>query len=225
MEAGNRQANDRLHLLQRGPASEILRLLQRNGPMSARELQSALGVRSRNAVREQLLWLEAAGLLQAETRRSGQGRPAQAYALSERAQGLFPKGYDVLLKLLLEEIGVRHGRDGLQQLLDGVSERLAEHYGGRDDGQKLEDRLRVLADAFDARGTPIAIVEQGDVVAVHEYSCPYYNVAQNDSDVCAVEKRMLEQVLGRNVQLTRRLVDGHAGCEFIVEGRGDKVTR
>jgi len=224
MEEPNRQANDGLQLLQRGPAAEILRLLQRNGPLSARELQDALGLRSRNAVREQLLWLEAAGLLQAETRRSGQGRPAQQYALSERAQALFPKGYDVLLKLLLEEIGAQHGRDGLQQLLDGVSARLAEQYGGQDSGQELEQRLQVLAAAFDAHGTPITIVEHGDAVAVHEYSCPYYSVAQSDNHVCAVEKRMLEQVLGRNVQLTRRLVDGHAGCEFIVGERKAQET-
>ncbi len=227
MEADNRQANDGLQLLQRGPAAEILRLLQRNGPLSARELQSALGVRSRNAVREQLLWLEAAGLLRAATRRSGQGRPAQVYTLSERAQALFPKGYDVLLKLLLEEIGARHGRDGLELLLDGVSARLAEQYGGKAGGQELAERLQVLAEAFDAHGIPITIVEQGDAVAVHEYSCPYYNVAQSESHVCAVEKQMLEQVLGRDVQLTRRMVDGHAGCEFLVGGRtrqGDGET-
>jgi predicted ArsR family transcriptional regulator len=222
MEMANRQANDGLQLLQRGPAAEILRLLQRNGPSSARDLQSALGVRSRNAVREQLMWLEAAGLLRAETRRSGQGRPAQMYTLSDRAQALFPKGYDVLLKLLLDEIGARHGRDGLQELLDGVSVRLAEQYGGKDSGQELEQRLQVLAEAFDARGTSIAIVEYDDAVAVHEYSCPYFNVAQTDSHVCAVEKQMLEQVLGRDVQLTRRMVDGHSACEFLVGERRDR---
>ena len=153
---------------------------------------------------------------------------AGVYTGSERAQALFPKGYDVLLKLLLEEIGARQAATGWSSLLDGVSARLAEQYGGKAGGQELAERLQVLAEAFDAHGIPITIVEQGDAVAVHEYSCPYYNVAQSESHVCAVEKQMLEQVLGRDVELTRRMVDGHAGCDCRradeTGRRGDKLS-
>lgn len=214
--------------LQRGPASEILRLLQRNGPMNIKQLRAALGVSSLNAVREQLLGLTAAELVQSSVVRQGAGRPAHMYALTDKAQALFPKGYDVLLKLLLEEILVQQGRDRLQALLAGVSIRLAEQYGGQDDGQALHERLRSLAQAFDARGTPISIVERGDAVLVHEYSCPYFNVAQIDHHVCTIEQQMLERVLGRKVELTQRMVDGHIGCQFMISnmaaGIGDHGT-
>lgn len=206
-----------LSYLQRGPASEILRLLQRNGPMNIKQLRAALGVSSLNAVREQLVGLTAAGLVQTTVQRQGAGRPANVYALSNKAQALFPKGYDVLLQLLLQEIIVQQGRDALQALLSGVSARLAEQYGGQDDGQALDQRLRSLAQAFAARGTPISLVEEADAVLLHEYSCPYFNVAQIDSHVCMIEQQMLEQVLGRKVQLTQRMVDGHIGCRFVIE--------
>lgn len=208
----------------RGPAGEILRLLQRHGSMTLKQLRAALGVSSLNAVREQIVSLTAAGLIQSSSVRQGAGRPAYAYALSDKAQALFPKGYDVLLKLLLEEIVEQEGRERLHKLLNGVSTRLAATYGGQADGQDLEQRLAVLAQSFAARGTPITIVEQAEGITLYEYSCPYFNVAQETHDVCALEQGMLEQVLGRNVKLTQRMVDGHIGCRFMIDN-GDPARR
>jgi DeoR family transcriptional regulator, suf operon transcriptional repressor len=218
MDSAKHTIEDSLQYLQRGPAAEVLRLLQRNGPMSAKQLQAELGVRSLNAVREQLSSLSAAGLIRANSVRGGTGRPAFVYMLSEKAQALFPKGYDVLLKLLLEELDDQLGHERLQQILTGVSVRLAEHYSSHSGGSELEQRLASLAEALAQRGTPITIDERDDAVILHEYTCPYFTVAQENDGVCQIEQQMLEQVLGRKARLTRRIVDGHAGCQFIVEG-------
>ena len=220
MDTVKRISDDRLSYLQRGPAGDILRLLQRNGPMSTKQLREALGVSSLNAVREQLTSLAAAGLVETSTLRQGAGRPTHLYALSGKAQALFPQGYDVLLKLLLAELAARHSEEQLQAILTGVSARLAEHYGGQSDGQALQERLTQLARMSDQRGTPITIVEKGNVVVLHEYSCPYFNVAQETTNVCELEQQMLAQVLGRPVRLTRRIVDGHAGCQFVIDDAG-----
>lgn len=216
-------SNDPLNLPHRGPAGEILRLLQRNGPMSIKQLRDALGVRSLNAVREQLMSLTADGLIQAQPVRQPAGRPALVYALSAKAQELFPKGYDVLLKLLLEEIVVQDGRERLDAILTSVSARLAAEYGDGT-GQELEQRLAVLAEVSAARGTPIMISAQDDEVVLSEYSCPYFSVAQDNQDVCAVEQRMMEQVLGRKVRLARRMLDGHPGCHFVIDNAADDGT-
>lgn len=218
MEIAKPTSEDSLQYLQRGPAAEILRLLQHNGPLSAKQLQAELGVRSLNAVREQLSSLTASGLITASTVRRGTGRPAYLYMLSDKAQALFPKGYDVLLKLLLEELDEQLGHDRLQQILTGVSTRLAQHYGGQTESVELEQRLAALAQALAQRGTPIIIDESEDAVILHEYTCPYFNVAQENDEVCQIEQQMLEQVLGRKARLTKRIVDGHAGCQFVVDG-------
>lgn len=218
METAKRTDTDSVSYWQRGPGGEILRLLQRNGPMSIKQLQAALGVRSANAVREQLMSLTGAGLIQTRSVRGAAGRPANMYALSDKAQALFPKGYDVLLKLVLEELVAQEGRERLKAILAGVSARLAAEYGASNTEQGLEQRLVALAAAFDARGMPITIVEHDDVLELHGYSCPYFNVAQETGDVCAVEQQMLEQVLGRKVRLTQRMVDGHVGCQFVIDG-------
>jgi DeoR family transcriptional regulator, suf operon transcriptional repressor len=220
METGKHSEAIGAGVVLRGPASDILGLLQQNGAMSIKQLRTALGVSSLNAVREQLTTLAAAGLVEASTVRQGAGRPAHLYRLTGKAQALFPKGYDVLLRLLLEELEAQQGREQLQVILSGVSARLAEQYGGGDDGAALHQRLAVLSAAFAQRGAPITLVERDGDVLIHEYTCPYFNVAQTTGDICAVEQQMLEQVLGRKVRLTQRLVDGHIGCQFVIEGSG-----
>jgi predicted ArsR family transcriptional regulator len=224
MEMAKHTGDDSLNYLQRGPAGEILRLLQRNGPMSTKQLQAELGVRSLNAVREQLNSLSAAGLIRASSVRGGAGRPAYLYGLSEKAQGLFPKGYDVLLKLLLEELDTQLGHERLQEILAGVSAKLAEQYGGLAEGQELEQRLAALAQALAKQGTPIAIDEHEGSVILHEYTCPYFNVAQENAEVCQIEQQMLEQVLGHKTRLTQRIVDGHVGCQFVLEDWKSRST-
>ncbi len=218
METSKWTSDERWSYLQRGPAGDILRLLQQNGPMTTKQLRVALGVSSLNAVREQLTGLSAAGLVETSTLRQGAGRPTHLYTLSAKAQALFPKGYDVLLKLLLEELAERTSSAELEAILAGVSSRLADTYRGHEAGQALEQRLAALVQSFAQRGTPITVVEQQDGLTLHGYTCPYFNVAQQTHQVCGIEQQMLEQVLGRPVRLTRRLVDGHAGCQFVVEG-------
>ena len=123
----------------------------------------------------------------------------------------------MLLKLLLAELADRNSQEQLQAILAGVSTRLAEHYGGQSAGQALQERLAQLAQMSDERGTPITIVEKGNTVVLREYSCPYFNVAQDTPNVCELEQQMLAQVLGRPVRLAKRIVDGHAGCEFVID--------
>src|SRR3954449_3875792 len=112
---------------QRGPAAEILRLLQRQGPQNVKGLEAELGV-STNAVREQLQHLMAAELITVSKVRNGAGRPAHVYSLSDKAQGLFPQASDVLLRLLLETLVQHDGVAGTQRVLNAVAERLADDF-------------------------------------------------------------------------------------------------
>ncbi len=217
MEAAKHRVVDGPVYLQHGPSGEILRLLQRHGPLSVKQLRAKLGVRSLNAVREQLAQLTAAELVTVTAVRHGAGRPMHLYALSQKAQALFPKGYDLLLKLLLDELLDREGSEQLQEILAGVSMRLAEHYGGRDEGQELAQRLAILAQAYDERSTPIAVVDRDNATEVYKYSCPYFEVAQENAVVCMIEQQMMEQVLGQKVRLLKRMTEGHAGCHFVIE--------
>src|SRR5919199_6066662 len=168
---------DQLPLGQRSPAVEILRLIQRSGPQNIKSIETSLGV-SENAVREQLQHLIGAGLVTTAKVRRGTGRPAHVYSLSEKAHALFPHAYDILLKLLIEEIVKSDGAGRAQELLNAVGERLADDMTGGGQSDDLREQLRKVSAALDERRMPIAILEQDDVVALQEWSCPFYSLAR-----------------------------------------------
>jgi DeoR family transcriptional regulator, suf operon transcriptional repressor len=207
---------DQLARGQRSPAHDILRVIQRRGPQSIKSLEAELGVTT-NAIREQIQYLLAEGLIMSDKLRGGAGRPAHVYSLSEKGQGLFPQSYDLLLKLLLEEIARADGADRAQQLLNAVGARLAEDVVGGERSVTLTQQLEHVSSALDQRGIPIAIFEGADGVALQEWSCPFYSLAREMPGVCEMEQHMLEHALGARVTIAERMIDGHAGCKFMIE--------
>ena len=200
----------------RGPASDILRLLQRRGPQSIKELEAQLGVGT-NAVREQIQHLLGAGLIDMGKVRRGAGRPAHVYSLSGKAQSLFSHAYEAVLKLLLEELTKTDGPDRAQSLLNAVGERLADDFTGGVRSCDLREQVDNVVTALGERGIPMAVLEHEDVVALQEWSCPYYNLARDHRGVCEMEQHMLERALGARVTIAQRMIDGHVGCKFLVE--------
>ena len=201
---------------QGGPAAEILRLLRQKGPQSVKALEAALSV-STNAVREQLQQLLAAGLISSSSVRRGPGRPAHVYALSDKAQALFPQPYDLLLKLMLEEISREDGDGAAERVLNAIGDRLAVEVAGDVQGTDLQQRLQAVSVALTERGMPISVLDLEDGPGLREWSCPYYNVARDHAAICTMERRMLERALGARVTIAERRIDGHAGCKFVVE--------
>ena len=201
---------------QRGPASEILQLLQRRGPLGIKALEEALGV-STNAVREQLQHLLSAELITTTKVRNGAGRPAHVYALSDKAQALFPQSYALLAQVLIEEIVRSSGAAAAQQLLRTVGERLGDELAQAHEDAALRERLEAVIAMLDLRGTPITLTENGDTFSLQGWSCPYHDLAREHDGLCEMERLMLERALGSHVTIAERRFDGHAGCRFVVE--------
>jgi predicted ArsR family transcriptional regulator len=208
---------------QRSPAFEILRLIQQRGPQSIKSLEVELHVTT-NAVREQIQSLLAAGLLVAEKERRGAGRPAYLYSLTEKAQRLFPQPYDVLLKLLIEEIVRREGADTTQQLLNAVGERMADGFSASEKAADLREQLEAITTDLARQGMPITILEQDEAVALQSWSCPYISLARETDGVCQMAQHMLERALGTRVTVDERLIDGHTHCRFVVHPRDGQAA-
>src|SRR3990172_4480018 len=99
---------------------QILQYLQRHGRATVKELGQLLGLTS-TGIRQHLTVLERDGLVAAREERGRVGRPTLVYSLTEKADGLFPKTYDLLASVLLEEIRTDEGNEKLHQLLHRVS--------------------------------------------------------------------------------------------------------
>lgn len=191
---------------------QILTYLQRHAEATIKDLEDELGI-STTAVREHLTNLDARGFIATRLVRNGRGRPRILYSLTERARELFPRSYDTLMSVLLDEIERQQGGEQLQRLLSGVSERLAESYQRGVQGT-LGSRIIEVQKMMESRGIPVD-ASTADASFTF-YACPYHEVAQGHADVCAMEKRMLEQVLGHSVQSDSAIREGGRCCHFSV---------
>lgn len=189
---------------------QILTFLQRHGEATIRELEDELGI-STTAVREHLINLDARGYIATRFIRNGRGRPRIVYSLTEQSRDIFPRSYDTLVSVLLDEIARQQGEDGLATLLGSVSERLAEGYQRTAKGD-AKSRMGDIQKMMESRGIPVEV--QPDASGFTFYACPYHEVAQDHAGVCAMEKRMIEQVLGHAVHTDETIREGGRCCSF-----------
>jgi predicted ArsR family transcriptional regulator len=202
------------------PRAEVLRLIQRQGSASIKELEAALGVTT-TAVREQVDRLLREGFLQATRVRGEIGRPYYVYSLTAKAQELFPKDYATLALLLLEETLAMNGAEGLRMLLNRVSRRMAEKFEGQSQGQELSQKLLGLVAGLGDLGMEVAMLPvgepEGDYI-LKTATCPYFEVARSHREICEMEQEMMAELLGPGigVKLSGCIIDGKHACEFHV---------
>lgn len=206
------------------PRAEVLRIIQRMGSASIKDLESSIGVTT-TAVREQVAHLLHEGLIQATRVRGEVGRPYYVYALTAKAHELFPKDYATLAGLLLEETLAVHGAEGLRMLLNRVSRRLGEKLAGStQDSKELNQKLLGLVTALGETGMEVSMqpVAEGEIsdgsFVLKSHSCPYFEVAKNHREICDMESEMLQDLLGPGVEVTigTRIVEGGCACDFHV---------
>ena len=54
----------------------------------------------------------------------------------------------------------------------------------------------------------------GVIPVLRQHSCPYYELAESDPAICALERKMFEKVLGRSLRLSQCRLDGDRFCDF-----------
>ena len=139
---------------------QILDYLRRNSRATVKDLDSHLGLTS-TGVRQHLTVLEREGLVEAHEERGHVGRPALVYQLSDKGDGLYPKKYDQLANILLEEVRQVAGGQALQTLLRRVALRFAEPYAERLEGKSLPERVNEATRIINERGSEADCVQGG----------------------------------------------------------------
>lgn len=204
------------HRLDDSSRGQILKLLQRYGAMEIKDLRRELGM-SDTAIRQQLHSLAADGLIRtSQGVAQGPGRPSRLYELSDEARHLFAHYSEDLALNLYAELMEEEGPDRVRRLLERVGKRLAEQYQAQIMGNELQERVLALASILDGKGIMSDVSQEADVIVLHEYNCPYHELASTHREICEMEKDMIAQVLDAEVELTNCMMDGHRGCTFAV---------
>src|SRR5579883_3008901 len=194
----------------------LLDLLRRCGPMTVAELSAQLGVTG-TAVRNRLSRLLDSGLVERRAEARGRGRPRHVYQASVEAQKRLGQNYADLAVVLWEEMMSTVEDRKLRRLLFiRVTDRLAELYRGQVSGQEWEGRLVQLTHLLHDRGVEAEVTraEGGAIPVLRQHSCPYYELAEADPAICALERKMFEKVLGRGLRLSQCRLDGDRSCDF-----------
>lgn len=196
-------------------ALRIVRQLVGRPPQSMDELVQATGV-TRTAVTEQLQHLLDAGYVSRTAERVGRGRPRHLFsATPEALQGLFRNNQRTLAPLLMRSLLEVAGPETASRVLEHVSGQLAQHYLTRmDDSADRLSRARQLVDLLRQEGILVDVQVDGDRLRIHERTCPFVDVANDQRTICTVERQMMTVVLGATVEATACRLDGCAGCTF-----------
>ena len=191
----------------------ILDYMQRHGRATVKELGGLLGLTS-TGIRQHLTVLERDGLVEAREERGRVGRPTLVYSLTDKADSLYPKRYDMLASVLLEEIRATDGNERLYQLLQKVASRLATPHMNKLEGRPLPERVAETARIMEEQGCLVDYAESGGDYFIDEYTCPFPKVAERDRSVCALHVEFVRLLSGADTRLTRSLLRGENSCTY-----------
>lgn len=192
---------------------QILEYLQRHGRGTVKELGQLLGLTS-TGIRQHLTVLERDGLVEAHEERGHVGRPTLVYSLTDRADALFPKTYDVLANLILEEVRASEGKERLHALLHRVAHRLAAPYRDRVEGKPLPERVRETARIIEEQGSLVDFSQSDGEFYIDEFTCPFPRTAERDRAVCALHVEFVHTLTGADTRLVRSLLRGERSCTY-----------
>ena len=192
---------------------QIVDFLRKNARATVKDLDAYLGLTS-TGVRQHLTVLEREGLVQSHEERGHVGRPALVYSLTEQGDALFPKQYDDLANVLLEEVREISGAQSLQTLLRRTASRFAEPYRSRLEGRPLAERVIEATEIIQERGSQADCVQVGDDWLIRQYTCPFPKVAHTNSCVCALDVEFVRQMVGADARLSTSLLRGDPACTF-----------
>jgi predicted ArsR family transcriptional regulator len=194
----------------------LLDLIRRSGPLTVAEMATRQGV-TPTAVRNRLTRLVGSGMVERRAEHGGRGRPKHTYEASVEAHKRLGQNYADLAVVLWDEMMRTVEDRKLRRILFGrITERLADLYRSQVTGDEWEGRLVQLGSVLHDRGIETEVVwsEGGLSPVLKQHSCPYYELAEVDRAVCAMERKMFEKVLGRGLRLSQCRLDGHRSCDF-----------
>jgi DeoR family transcriptional regulator, suf operon transcriptional repressor len=193
--------------------SGLLDLLRITGPLGVAELADAMEV-TPTAVRQRLVRLLAQEAIQREATRHGRGRPRHRYWLTEKGLRLTGSNFTDLAVTLWQEIKQKDDPELRRETLRRIARALAAGYADQIQGETPTDRMKSLADLLAQRRIPVSVESSGQGDVLTQHACPYPKLAEQDPDVCNMERMMFSELLGQDLKLTECRLQGGSECRF-----------
>ena len=203
----------------------ILAYLKRSGGAGVDAVASEFGL-ARMTVRQHLFGLERDHLVASREERGRTGRPHLLFTLTVEGEERFPKRYDRLADLALEEVALLTAEEitGLapeekkRLLLKKMAERVYREHEPRVRNKGLKERVAIIADILRQEGGFAEWRAEGQQrYEIVDYNCVYRKVAGSHPDVCDWHLSLLGRLLGNDVECAQFMSQGAECCRFVVK--------
>jgi predicted ArsR family transcriptional regulator len=191
----------------------MIELLRQNSAMTIGDLVEEMGVTA-TAVRQRLNRLMASGLVDRSHEIEGRGRPTHHYNLTDEGRKSLANNLGDLAVALWQEVQKIKDEQTRHQVISGAVERLAEKYEGGIRGATTEERMRSISELFAERQIPVSLEKENGLPVIKVSGCPYPTLAQDNRDICDMEKELLERVIGHPLDRSACQHDGDGCCSF-----------
>ncbi|HZK04774.1 MAG TPA: helix-turn-helix domain-containing protein [Actinomycetaceae bacterium] len=197
----------------------ILDLVITDGPVSAGELAGALDLTSA-AIRRHIAALEAEELITAHETvgptTPRRGRPARVYVATPAGQARLSNAYSDIARETLRYIEANLGAEALEDFIESSYGGMFSRYEPLIEkaGPDPTARAEALAEVLTAEGFAATVRGVGDGFALQlcQGHCPVVRLAMEFPQFCAVETRIIGELLDLHVQRLATLADGEHVC-------------
>jgi predicted ArsR family transcriptional regulator len=153
--------------------------------------------------RQHLTGLERDGLVQSEKVRRSNGRPHYLYTMTPRGEDMFPRRYDLLARIILDEVGSLtpdqleglSAADKRSLLIQRSADRLAERYRFRVEGRSLEERVAAVTDVLHLIGGFAEWLSLDHGFEIRDYNCVFAHLIDDPGGCCEGHERLITQLL------------------------------
>lgn len=203
------------------PGDRILSTLKTRGALGIPDIAKVLKV-TVEAVRQQMVKLEADGLVDAQSRPGGRGRPTQIWRLTGEGHKRFPDTHAEMTVQMISAVIRVFGNTGMDQLIAAREDTMRANYAEALRGARsLQTRLERLADIRSREGYMAEFRPEGDGFLFIENHCPICTAAQACTGFCRSELQLFDAVLGPDVSVSRveHVLAGARRCAYQVSPR------
>lgn len=165
----------------------------RSSPCTVEELATRLELTD-NAVRAHLSTLERDGIVRQSGIRRGARKPHFTYALTEEADGLFPKAYDALLNQLIAVLKHRLSPAEIEDVLREVGRAIAASTPNGHDAS-LQSRVQKALRVLEAIGGSAEVEQQDGKIVIRGNGCPLAAAVSVHPEVCRLAETLVGEIL------------------------------
>ncbi|MBS2000864.1 MAG: MarR family transcriptional regulator [Candidatus Obscuribacterales bacterium] len=194
----------------------VLVFIKRMGEVTVADLCKELGITSM-AVRRHIAALQKDGLVHSRIVRQSRGRPTYHYKLTEKAEGLFPTGFQNLAVDLLDVVYEQSGDTGVMDLLSRRNDKMADRFKSRVIGKDMKGKVAEVAKIFSENGymTEWETLPDGNFI-IFQRHCAVHDLALQYQQLCVLEPQLMENLLGVKVTRQQYILKNDPVCGYVV---------